>query len=141
LLDSLLQETMASVRTILISAALITIATQVSADTVFSRDWFSDVGDTLSGAFSDAWSSVSSKETWNTVATALEGAGQDALAWSKEAWVNTGEGIECLKNAGSNADKMIECRKELYTASGASALSFNFFVGASIVALLIAKAV
>jgi len=105
------------------------------------RDWFSDVGDTLSGAFSDAWSSVSSKETWNTVATALEGAGQDALAWSKEAWVNTGEGIECLKNAGSNADKMIECRKELYTASGASALSFNFFVGASIVALLIAKAV
>ena len=105
------------------------------------RDWFSDVGDTLSGAFSDAWSSVSSKETWNTVATALEGAGQDALAWSKEAWVNTGAGIECLKNAGSNADKMIECRKELYTASGASALSFNFFVGASIVALLIAKAV
>jgi len=139
LLDSLLQETMASVRTILISAALITLATQVSANDL--RDWFSDVGDTLSGAFSDAWSSVSSKETWNTVATALEGAGQDALAWSKEAWVNTGEGIECLKNAGSNADKMIECRKELYTASGASALSFNFFVGASIVALLIAKAV
>jgi|ERR1712126_658573 len=132
-------ETMASVRTILISAALITLATQVSANDL--RDWFSDVGDTLSGAFSDAWSSVSSKETWNTVATALEGAGQDALAWSKEAWVNTGEGIECLKNAGSNADKMIECRKELYTASGASALSFNFFVGASIVALLIAKAV
>jgi len=139
LLDSLLQETMASVRTILISAALITFATQVSANDL--RDWFSDVGDTISGAFSDAWNTLANKETWNTVATALEGAGQDALAWSKEAWVNTGEGIECLKNAGSNADKMIECRKELYTASGASALSFNFFVGASIVALLIAKAV
>jgi len=139
LLDSLLQETMASVRTILISAALITFATQVSANDL--RDWFSDVGDTISGAFSDAWNTLANKETWNTVATALEGAGQDALAWSKEAWVNTGEGIECLKNAGSDADKMIECRKKLYTASGASALSFNFFVGASIVALLIAKAV
>jgi len=132
---------MASVRTILISAALITLATQVSADTVFSRDWFSDVGDTLSGAFSDAWSSVSSKETWNTVATALEGAGQDALAWSKEAWVNSKAGVECLTEAGSNSTAILECRKELYTASGASALSFNFFVGASIVALLIAKAV
>jgi len=132
---------MASVRTILISAALITLATQVSADTVFSRDWFSDVGDTLSGAFSDAWSSVSSKETWNTVATALEGAGQDALAWSKEAWVNSKAGVECLTEAGSNSEAILECRKNLYTASGASALSFNFFVGATIVALLIAKAV
>jgi len=139
LLDSLLQETMASVRTILISAALITLATQVSANDL--RDWFSDVGDTLSGAFSDAWSSVSSKETWNTVANALEGAGQDALAWSKEAWVNSKAGVDCLTEAGSNADAILECRKNLYTASGASALSFNVFVGASIVALLIAKAV
>jgi len=116
------------------------MGTQVSADTVFSRDWFSDVGDTLSGAFSDAWSSVSSKETWNTVATALEGAGQDALAWSKEAWVNSKAGVECLTEAGSNSEAILECRKNLYTASGASALSFNFFVGATIVALLIAKA-
>merc|ERR1719403_240761 len=130
---------MASVRTILISAALITLATQVSANDL--RDWFSDVGDSISGAFSDAWNTLANKETWDTVATALEGAGQDALAWSKEAWVNTGEGIECSKNAGSNADKMIECRKELYTASGASALSLNVFVGASIVALLVAKTV
>merc|ERR1719403_649332 len=130
---------MASVRTILISAALITLATQVSANDL--RDWFSDVGDTLSGAFSDAWSSVSSKETWNTVATALEGAGQDALAWSKEAWVNTKAGVECLTEAGSNSEAILECRKNLYTASGASALSFNFFVGATIVALLIARAV
>ena len=114
---------------------------KVSADTVFSRDWFSDVGDTLSGAFSDAWSSVSSKETWNTVATALEGAGQDALAWSKEAWVNSKAGVECLTEAGSNSEAILECRKNLYTASGASALSFNFFVGATIVVLLIAKAV
>ena len=113
---------------------------KVSADTVFSRDWFSDVGDTLSGAFSSAWDTVANKETWNTVADTLKGAGVDAVEWSKEAWVNTGAGIECLKNAGSNSDKMIECRKELYTASGASALSFNFFVGATIVALLIAKA-
>ena len=95
---------------------------KVSADTVFSRDWFSDVGDTLSGAFSDAWSSVSSKETWNTVATALEGAGQDALAWSKEAWVNSKAGVECLTEAGSNSEAILECRKNLYTASGASAL-------------------
>merc|ERR1719153_965806 len=121
---------MASVRTILTSVALITLATQVSADTVFSRD-----------SFSDAWSSVSSKETWNTVATALEGAGQDALAWSKEAWVNSKAGVECLTEAGSNSEAILECRKNLYTASGASALSFNFFVGATIVALLIARAV
>jgi len=141
LLDSLLQETMASVRTILISAALITLATQVSADTVFSRDWFSDVGDTLSGAFSSAWDTVSKKETWNTVAGVLQGAGQDAVAWSKEAWVNTQAGVECLTEAGSDSEAILECRKNLYTASGASALSFNFFVGATIVALLIARAV
>merc|ERR1719403_666298 len=104
---------MASVRTILISAALITLATQVSANDL--RDWFSDVGDTLSGAFSSAWDTVSKKETWNTVADTLKGAGVDAVEWSKEAWVNTGAGIECLKNAGSNSDKMIECRKELYS--------------------------
>ena len=105
------------------------------------RDWFSDVGDTLSGAFSSAWDTVSKKETWNTVATALEGAGQDALAWSKEAWVNSKAGVECLTEAGSNSEAILECRKNLYTASGASALSFNFFVGATIVALLIARAV
>jgi len=131
---------MASVRTILISAALITLATQVSADTVFSRDWFSDVGDTLSGAFSSAWDTVSKKETWNTVAGVLQGAGEDAVAWSKEAWVNTQAGVDCLTEAGSDSEAILECRKNLYTASGASALSFNFFVGATIVALLIAKA-
>jgi len=132
---------MASVRTILISAALITLATQVSADTVFSRDWFSDVGDTLSGAFSSAWDTVANKETWNTVADTLKGAGVDAVEWSKEAWVNSKAGVDCLTEAGSNSTAIFECRKNLYTASGASALSFNFFVGASIVALLIAKAV
>merc|ERR1719323_2575971 len=131
---------MASVRTILISAALITLATQVNADTVFSRDWFSDVGDTLSGAFSSAWDTVANKETWNTVAGVLQGAGEDAVAWSKEAWVNTQAGVDCLTEAGSDSDAILECRKQLYTASGASALSFNFFVGASIVALLLAKA-
>jgi len=139
LLDSLLQETMASVRTILISAALITLASQVSANDL--RDWFSDFGDTLSGAFSSAWDTVSKKETWNTVAGVLQGAGEDAVAWSKEAWVNTQAGVDCLTEAGSDSEAILECRKQLYTASGASALSFNFFVGATIVALLIAKAV
>ena len=51
----------------------------MSADTVFSRDWFSDVGDTLSGAFSSAWDTVANKETWNTVADTLKGAGVDAV--------------------------------------------------------------
>jgi len=125
---------MAALRSLLISVALVSLASQVQGD------WLSDIGDTLSGAASSVANTLGSKETWDTVSQAFEDAGESAGAWANEAWASSSEGIQCLKDAGSDTDAILACRKNIHSSlGGAAAASFNLFLGAGLALLLLAR--
>jgi hypothetical protein len=134
LLDSLLQEKMAAVRSFLISVALISLASQVEGN------WLDDIGSSLSGAASSVAETLGSEETWNSVSQAFEDAGESAVNWTSEAWVSSTEGVKCLKDAGSDTDAILACRKNLHSSlAGAAAATFNLFLGAGLAVLMLAR--
>jgi len=135
LLDSLLQEKMASVRSILISVALISLASQVN-----SQQWLTDIGNQISGAASSVADTLGSQETWNTVQAAFENAGESAVNWTNEAWVSSQAGVQCLKDAGSDTTAIVACRTNLHSSlAGASSATFNLFLGAALAILILAR--
>ena len=46
----------------------------------------------------------------------VEGAGESAVNWTKEAWVSSREGIQCLKDADGDTEKILDCRKNLHSS-------------------------
>ena len=46
----------------------------------------------------------------------VEGAGESAVSWTKEAWVSSKHGIQCLKEAKGNAEAILDCRKNLHSS-------------------------
>ena len=70
----------------------------------------------------------------------LEGAGESAVNWRNETWVKSREGIQCLKDANVDTEKILDCRKNLHRAlGGATAATFNVFIGTGLVALVLAR--
>jgi hypothetical protein len=134
LLDSLLQEKMAAIRSILFSVALVSLASQVNGD------WISDFGDTLSGAAQSVASTLGDKKTWDQVSAAFESAGDSAANWAEEAWASSADGVKCLKEAGADTDAILACRTNLHSSlGGAAAATFNLFLGAGLAVLLLAR--
>jgi hypothetical protein len=130
LLDSLLQEKMAAIRSILFSVALISFASQVNGN------WITDLGDTISGAAQ----ALGDKETWDKVQGAFESVGVSAADWASEAWASTEAGAKCLKDAGADTDAILACRTNLHSSlGGAAAATFNLFLGAGLAVLLLAR--
>ena len=100
----------------------------------------SDLGDIVNKAGKDAWNTVSAKETWNKVGAALQGTRESLTDWSKEAWLNSKAGVDCLRDAGSDAKAILACRRNLHQSfgkSGANDLAFNFFISACLLLLLL----
>jgi hypothetical protein len=134
LLDSLLQEKMAAIRSILFSVALVSLACQVNGD------WLSDLGNTISGAAQSVASTLGDEQTWKQVEAAFESAGDSAVDWTKEAWVSSKDGIQCLKDANGDTDAILACRKNVHgSLGGAAAATFNLFLGAGLAVLLLAR--
>ena len=75
------------------------------------------------GAFSDSLSNI-------------DGLFGDVKDWSKEAWANTEEFRTCIKNAGTDIEKINACRT---SAGGASAATFNLFLTAGLAVLLLVR--
>jgi len=97
---------MDAVRLILISLALTSLASQVNGD------WLSDLADTISAAAQSVANTLGSHETWDSVQAAFESAG--VSDWYLEAWVSTEAGVQCLKDAGSDTETILACRRNLH---------------------------
>ena len=70
----------------------------------------------------------------------VEGAGESAVNWRNETWVKSRDGIQCLKDANVDTEKILDCRKNLHLHSdGATVATFNVFIGTGLVALLLAR--
>jgi len=126
---------MAAIRSILISVAIISLASQVNG-----QQWLTDIGNSISSAAHSVAGTLGSQETWNTVQAAFENAGESAVNWTTEAWASSQEGIQCLKDAGSNTTAILACRANLHSSlAGASSATFNLFLGAGLAVLLLAR--
>jgi len=125
----------AAIRSILISAALLSLASQVQGN------WLTDITDAISDAASSVADKLGDEETWKTVSQAFEDAGESAVNWTKEAWASSEAGIQCLKEAGSDTEKILACRKNLHSSlgGGAASATFNLFLGAGLAVLLLAR--
>ena len=66
----------------------------------------------------------------------IDGLFGDVKDWSKEAWANTEEFRTCIKNAGTDIEKINACRT---SAGGASAITFNLFLTAGLAVLLLVR--
>ena len=83
---------------------------------------------------------MNAKETWNTLGAALQGTKESLTDWSKEAWLNSKAGVDCLRDAGSDANAILACRRNLHQSFGKSSandLSYNFFISACLLLLLL----
>jgi len=126
---------MVAVRFILISVALISLASQVNGD------WLSDIGDSLSSAAHSVANTLGSQETWDSVSAAFASVGDSAANWATEAWASSEAGVQCLKDAGSDTQAILDCRTNLHTSLGgaATAATFNLFLGGCLALLLLAR--
>ena len=107
-----------------------------------------DFKETISGVANDAWDWASNEDTWNNLKDKISDAGEDAVAWSKEAWFKSEKGAKCLKEAMEKEEGKTEaalaCRDKLKGTvaenGGTNVATFNTFLGAGIAIFIFARA-